>query len=128
MFSSIFGTIETYAFLALSYFDKNPLEETKTRSAFISALGLQFINIDNTYSAVPLLDLPQTQPLTRLEQHILVAVSTNDEKPRVQRKCIISSRDHYKEVKNSYFCKKCGPKAVLCCPRTGSVCYVAHRQ
>lgn len=122
MFASIFGIIETNAFLAFNFFKRSRLEEPMSHGDFTSALALQLIN-NSSPSGVPVV---QNRPVEAVMQHTLVALSTNDARKRVQRKCVICSRVHHKQVKASYYCSECGPRAVLCSPQTGRMCYASH--
>ena len=61
-------------------------------------------------------------------KYFLVPLSATSDKQRVQRKCIVCSRVHHCQQKASWYCVKCGNKAVLCLPNTGRTCFLYHME
>lgn len=61
-------------------------------------------------------------------QHTLIALSSEDYRQRVQRKCIICSRIKHLQQKSSYRCSACGVRAVMCSPTTARNCFTYHIQ
>lgn len=138
MYASLFGIIEANSYLAFRYFKRNL---TVKHSDFTEALALQLIH--NPWNAgdaqpegtheEPLLPrqvaIPVQADQRRLEgNHTLIALSQNDGRQRVQRKCIICSRLHRRQQKASYRCSACGERAVMCSPTTGRNCFTHHIQ
>ncbi|KAG8262481.1 hypothetical protein J6590_052126 [Homalodisca vitripennis] len=107
-----------------------PALEKKSHTDFTKALALQLIKNQfglppETRPAEPLL-IDEVNLPVEVISHVLVNLSKEDERKRVQRKCLICSRVHGKQMKASYFCKKCGPNAVMCSPQTGRDCFEYH--
>lgn len=132
MFACIFGIIETNAFLAYNFFinKRNSFEQSVSHAQFTENVALQLIKnkyglgIGNSTSEE---SESQQETSNGVTCHMLQPLAKDDEKRnRVQRKCLICSRVRRKQVKASYYCKKCGPKAVICSPQTGRDCFEYH--
>lgn len=133
MFASLFGIIESNAFLSYKYFKK--IDDIQ-HSEFTEKLAMQLINYEehsNPEEPVPVTGQEPHVNFIREEvrnpgDHSLIALSAESEKKRVQRKCIICSRIRRVQQKASYRCLQCGPRAVLCAPTTGRNCFSYHIQ
>lgn len=129
MFASLFGIIETNAYLAYKYFKKEP---NLNHTDFTEQLALQLINHPSTANPPAANDIanprPAQEPVILAGNHTLIALSSESDKVRVQRKCIICSRVRKIQQKASYRCRACGPRAVMCSPTTGRNCFAHHVQ
>ncbi|KAJ3659781.1 hypothetical protein Zmor_011453 [Zophobas morio] len=126
MYASLFGIIETNAFLAYNYFaSKNVDHQTFTENLAIQLINgpTEKRNVDRHQSLPHELDVSNNNN----DPHVLKPLSsTNPNKQRIQRKCIICSRIKKVQQKASYFCVPCGERAVMCSPQTGRDCFVYH--
>lgn len=132
MYASLFGIIETNAFLAYKYITAKEIDH----QTFTENLALQLINEQNRAARnrnnndnrdQQPQEQPNEQNNERRDEHVLKALSSTDpNKRRIQRKCIICSRIKKKQQKASYFCVSCGERAVLCSPQTGRDCFSYH--
>lgn len=145
LFASIFGIIESNAYLAYKYFKQN---SSILHSDFTEALALQLIRnrwctnerneaalVESNNNDVPNrvaqnADNGNIHRALLLEQHTLISLSSEDDRDRtrVQRKCIICSRVRKVQQKANYRCSACGPRSVMCAPTTGRDCFCYHIQ
>lgn len=99
MFACIFGIMETNAFLSFNW--QRPNNEKISHSKFTEALALQLINNTlsvpaNTRNSENVTD--EEEPSVETACHVLVNLSKEDPRQRVQRKCLICSRVKGKQV------------------------------
>lgn len=136
MYACIFGIIECNAYLAFKYFNGD--KEDLTHQNFTEALALQLLNYNHSHTLPENQSTPQNRaerpaaiqvsPPNNSTAHTLRALSKDDARKRVQRKCIICSRVRKIQQKASYYCETCGINAVLCSPNTGRNCFAYHVQ
>lgn len=138
MFACIFGIIECNAYLAFKYFNLG--KENLTHQCFTEALAMQLLTYDLNRSETQANPTAETVVVCHTKQnvtqnglspesngaHTLRALSKDDERQRVQRKCVICSRVRKTQQKASYYCTLCGKNVVLCSPSTGRNCFAYH--
>ena len=125
VYASVFGIMETNAYLAFSHFCCG-LDKI-THSAFTTRLAEQLIRYNapqqpqsQTGAAKPEADQPNGT------EHRLVSLSEVSGKPHTQRKCVVCRHVRDSGRKASYYCSTCGPNAVMCSPATGRTCFQYH--
>lgn len=123
MFACLFGIIETNAYLAFKYFGNF---KNNSHVEFTQALALQLIHFDEQANPCSPPGSSTSDESETFSDHSLRALSSEDTRQRVQRKCIVCSKMRRTQQKASYYCVKCGKQAVLCSPQTGRNCFAYH--
>ena len=135
IYASLFGIIETNAYLAFNYFRSQQQEVSHTE--FTRKLAMQLITGVDASTQLPLARSRPDPGRRRTSRdsdvdeeddddnrdHQLASLFSLTGKPHAQRKCVVCKPT---QRKASYYCKSCGPRFVLCGPTTGRLCYQKH--
>ena len=128
IYASLFGIIETNAYLAFNYFRSQQQEVSHTE--FKRKLAMQLITGVDASTQLPRARRRPDPGRRRTSRdsdvdeeddddnrdHQLASLFSLTGKPHTQRKCVICKPT---QRKASYYCKSCGPHFVLCGPTTG---------